>query len=125
MLGADPGEGLILREGQVAEGIQAGSDAQGVRRQVALPEIVTADGEYSVVIRRHVEAAVVQGVKVPEASSIPRLGHTLCDAIHDRLNAQGKVDAEQLGGDRKPLVFGDQVAGDGGGVSHGDLQVAI
>ena len=76
-------EPILAVERQIAVSIQASRYPQGITRQLSLKAIFTADIEWTVRMRSHVEATVTQGIKLP-VSAVIVFGNVARDCIHKR-----------------------------------------
>ena len=103
---------LVVAETQVTVGVKTDRDAQSVRRHHAFVAVLADDLKPTVAVRGHVETTVAQGVKLPVSAAVV-IGQLARHGINERLQTQGKVDTEEIGGDVDALIVGDLLAGDG------------
>ncbi len=109
LVGADFPKILIGAEAQVRVGKETDRDPKGIRRQVPLVAVGADQAEGPIGAGGHIEGVVVQAVKVPIAAGV--IGTEVAgDGIDGGLQAQGKVNTEQLGGMVNALGFRDQSA---------------
>lgn len=70
LLGARLDKRIVAIERQVAIGIEAGCNAQGIGRQVALEAVIATHPKQPAGIRRQVKAPIAQCVELPVAAVV-------------------------------------------------------
>ena len=109
LVGADFPEILVGAKAQVGIGKEADRDPKGIRGQVPLVAVGADQAEGVIGAGSQIEGVVLQGVEVPIAAGV--IGTEVAgDGIDGGLQAQGKVDTEQLRGMVNALGFRDQSA---------------
>ena len=95
LIEANISEGFRTGERKVAVRVQADSDPEGIRRQVALELVLTDNMEGLITGRSHVEPAVAERLKLSIASVIV-LGQPLGERENDGFDAHREPCAEEL-----------------------------